>query len=340
MAQFAGIKSNNTENLYQWLRLGYGQEVAFTQVGGHTSKSHRLPILAVNDPKEDVDVTWFGDNFYFHFLGVSLRHTLPAILMYPISSIFGQYPLSGHVNTQIAPPVNFLTAYYRKQRLERFGSDTGDGFSAALVIRYLRALSKLNIPRIMDICFEHTNHGPREEIDGNAIDSNDLLETLGLTINKHPYDPALTGLPTDVFETIVVDLFEKIVHGQSAVRIKLSEETLLPPMPFPYQGICVDLQETILDQFVPETVHERPYQNQYKQFVVSYLPVSLLSSTFEGGERFFEAQQQSATPVSGIYKCLNRLTREFVFSTPNILDAALTAFFLVKAVAPTIQAMR
>lgn len=336
----ARILDASTSRLSQWLRLGYGYGIEFTRPGNHSSKSEQLAILAARNEAEDVEVTWFGDNGSFHFLGLALRRPLPATLMYPISSIFGHYALSGHVNPTVAPPVEFLSAYHRKTQLDRFGTNAGDGFSAALVIRYLRELSKLDTDRIMDICFHHTRYGVRGDVDGNAIDNDALFEALGLAVNSHPYDPALTELPADFFDEIIIDLYERIVQGQSAVRVKLAEGTLLPPMPIPFEGLCVDLQETALQELVPEAMQERPFTNQYGRYVVSYLPVTLLHGDQASAQMRYQAQQQSATPVCSVYYLTRRLTRDFIFSTPNMLDAALTAFFLVKVVAPMMQEMR
>ncbi len=333
------IMDGATSALYQWLRLGFGREVEFNRVSEHTSKSQRLPILASSDPTDNVEVTWFGYNYHSHFLGLTLRRPLPATLMYPISSVFGHYALSGHVNTTVAPPVDFLTAYYGKKELDRFGTDTGDGFSAALVIRYLRELSRLDIDRIMDVCFGNTRYGARDEVDANAIDKKLLFQALGLRVDKTPYQPSVAEIDQDVFDGIMVSLYEGPVNSRSAVRLWLAEGTYLPPMPLPRNTLYVNVDDTLIN--VAGGDDDGPLRSHFGHRGPSLVPVSLLNIVpSELYRQHREELDRSTVPVSDVYHCTSTPTREFVFGVANVLDAALTAFFLTKVVAPAIQEMR
>ncbi len=136
------IESEAFVDLQRWLLLGHEQPARIEKVGSHSSKSRGLPIIASECPS-GVRTTWFGYNYYFYFMGVELTKPIPATLLYPISGMFGSYALSGHVNTEVAPPItNFQKLYHNCTPVQKFGGDCGGyGLQSALVLRYLEAVS-------------------------------------------------------------------------------------------------------------------------------------------------------------------------------------------------------
>lgn len=348
-----GTDDRSFNDLARWLQLGYGFDLKPKLVASHTSKSVELPVAKYSDQMLNVEVTWFANNFYFYFLGIALRRPIPAALMYPISTVFGDYPLSGNTNTKVAPPVDFLSSYYKRADLKRFGTDCGgSGLIAAMVIRYLSELSKLDTGKIMDIAFYKTRYGDKPVPHGNHIETGELLAALGLKVNKDHYNPGITNLPKGILEEVVVDIFERIAQGESATRVKLAERNpmqptrmklaegiFLPPTPVPFGGLCVGLEETALDGLVSDELQERPYKNEYSKHLVSYLPVQLLGSDISQDHQAMVREWSEGCPydLNYAYSKLPKPTREFVFSTPNVLDAALTAFFVVKVMAPIMQ---
>lgn len=268
------------DQLSRWLRLAYGGEVGIIQTAEHIRRWQKLPIMAVFAPNENVLVNWFGEYVFVHILGLQLRQPLPATLMHPIASVFGHFTLTNYIDEVIAPHVDIRNAYSGNEDITRFIATCEDGFAAALVIRYLRELSKLDTKRIADICFLHVASNKRW-IDNDAVDYEVLLEVLGLT---HRYvngslNPTMTGLTMDFLDKVVIELNDPIVHGQCAVQVTLAEGIYRLSMP-------------------------------------------VLHSSF------------------GVNHKVGQLTREFVFRVPTIPDAALTAFFLVKVLAPMMGEMR
>lgn len=333
--------SEARDNLEKWLLLGHGRVASIAEVKSHTSKSQRLPIVG-SASLNNVDVSWFSYNYYFYFLGVKLKQAIPATLLYPISTIFGRYPLSGHVNTEIAPPLtNFEKAYHNCDLLKTFGGDCGgEGLVPALVIRYLEEVSKLDIEKILDVCLRKTRYGAVDYIDGNAIKFEDLAKLLHLQYAKFAYyDFDVQNAPTDIYERVNVDWFDTEMNG-SSVHVTMREGVLLPPLPTSAK-IYVDLRDTALDQYIPPEAQERPVKNRYSEHLLLKVPADMLcyqkDRTYEERQKLHES---SDYPVHGIYDRVHLGTREFTFNVPNALDCAMTAFFFIKVLAPIIIELR
>ncbi|MEK7211537.1 MAG: hypothetical protein AAB731_02805 [Patescibacteria group bacterium] len=334
-----GIESEASADLRRWLLLGHGQPVEIAKVGSHCSKSRTLPILA-SKGLGNAQVTWFGDNFNSYFLGVKLNRPLPAILLYPMSGIFGSYALSGHTNPKVAPPItNFQKAYHNCAPIEVFGGDCGCGLQAALAIRYLEEVSKLDAEAILDICLRKSEYGLVDRIDGNCIEFADLAKLLGLTYEKFAYyDFDATNAPTDTFERVNVDWFDSgLIGGSSSVHVRMKEGVLLPPMPLPAE-IFVDPADTALGRYIPPELQPRTKKKSWDKELISKVPVGLL------GHRDDLTPEELQMVLHGdahiVYSRVNPGTRDFTFHVPNVLDCALTAFFFIKVLAPVMREKR
>jgi ribosomal protein L37AE/L43A len=322
------IESEAFFDLQKWLLLGYGHPVRVTKVGEHSSKSRGLPIVA-SESSDNVAVTWFGNNYHFYFLGVKLKREIPAVFLRPISTMFGDYALSGHVNTKIAPPIkNFEKAYHNLTPLKIFGGDCGNGTMAALTIRYLEEISKLDIDGLLDVCFRKTRYGAVDNIDGEYIEFADLAKLLDLEYDKFAYyDFDVQNAPKDVFDRVNVDWFDSdLGRGKSSVHVTMKEGVFLPALPLPSE-IYVDLKDTPLNQYIPDAAQEQPVKNCYSKHVLYKVPVKLL------GWR----ECPILDPAHWVYGKVNDETREFTFLTDNVLDCALTAFFFTKVLAPVLK---
>lgn len=333
------IKSEAYSDLGKWIELGYGRPVRIMEVGEHTSKSECLPILGT-ESAGGTKVTWAGYNYYFYFLGVELAKAIPATLLYPISGLFGSYPLSGHVNTKVSPPLtNFLKAYHNVTPVKVFGGDCGgDGILMALAIRYLEEVSKLDAKAILDVCLRKTSYGNLDHIDGNAIEFEDLVKLLNLKYEGFAYyDFFVQNKPEAVFKKVNVDWFaSEYGSHSSAVHVVMQDGVYLPPLPLP-APILVDLRDTALTKFVPPELQQRPLTGTTDtDCIVQKIPVDFLNFQKERHPREERALQGRYEP-HGLYHCVNPGTTHFTFQTPNVLDCAMTAFFLVKVLGPIIM---
>jgi len=320
-------------DLQRWLLLGHGKPVRISKVGEHTSKSRDLPIVAT-DGSKNVRVTWFGYNYYSYFLGVELKRLIPATLLYPISSIFGRYALSGHVNTEIAPPItNFQKVYHNCTPIQIFGGECGDGFSSALIIRYLEEVSKLDTKAILDVCLRKTRYGSIDDLDGNGIEFGKLAQILDLLACKEItyFDFDVKNAPVEIFERLNVDWFDSnLVGGKSSVHVTMQKNIFLPPLPLPAE-IFVDLKDTELNCHIPQEGQERPTENRWNNYLIFKIPARLLhyQKNRTSGEPKY--------PIHPVYEKVNIGTRDFTFHVPNVLDCALTAFFFIKVLAPIMK---
>jgi len=329
------ITANEMFDLNWWLALGFGGIFDSRMVSNHTSKSRNLPIMAGKYEGSNVVVSWFAQNYYFYFLGVEFVKPLCATLLHPIRTIFGDYALSGHVNTTLAPQLgNIDKAYHNATMIERFGADCGSGFKAALVIRYLQEVSQLNAEKILDICLRKTDYGSVEAIDGNAIDFDKLVRAIGLkrTGRNAPYDADLRLDPDSIFERIQIDWFDTSLDS-SSVHVRLKEGCFLPQLPL--EDIFVNPRDTALAQHLSEEVQPRKV-GTYDEKLLGMIPVHVLSH-WQRDQETFAGLNACRYPVSGVYHVLDPDTREFTFNVSNVLDAAMTAFFLTHVVDPVIK---
>ena len=316
------IESKAFVDLQHWLLLGHEQPARIEKVGSHSSKSRELPIIA-SECSSNVRTTWFGYNYYFYFMGVELTKPIPATLLYPISGMFGSYALSGHVNTEVAPPItNFQKLYHNCTPVQKFGGDCGGyGLQSALVLRYLEAVSKLDIEGLLNVCLRKSRHGKTDVIDGNGIEFDDLVKLLGIE-GGGLYDKQVTNAPSDFFEKIALDWFGTQSGGKSAVQVTMREGVLLPVLPLPAE-ISLDLKDTVLKYGVtPEQIKR--------------VPIQWLEYTRDQSEERRRFLGTAEYEPHQLYHKANPWTRDFVIHTPNVLDSALTVFFLMNVLAPVL----
>lgn len=329
--------------LTKLIRLGFGDDgAAVERAGGHTSKSCNLPILSGSCGDGNVSVTNLSYNWYFHFLGVQLRKPINALLLYPISSAFGKYALSGHTDSEGAPPIgNFLREYHTAAPLTRWGMDVGTDLNAAMVIRHLHAASMIDAERIMDICLRKTSYGQMDAIDGNAVDFDKLTQALGLRrmgkFDPYGFEVALGS--SRIFKQVEIDWFDGN-YGHDLVHVELADpaRALLPAMPVP-ADLFVDLRDTPLAAFVPESAHVRRAEGKYgRPECMKAVPPTLFPYK-ELKQEEYARFDKHPYPVHGAYYHGASLdTARFTLRTPDPLCAAMTAWFLVNVVEPVLAA--
>lgn len=336
------IKEEELADLKQWLRLGYGKDVVIKEVGSHTSKSRKLPILATavdgGVRSSNVEVNWFGQNYYSYFLGLAFEKSINAMLLHPISSVFGEYPLSGHVNTKIAPPlVNFQLDYLTQKPLSGFGAECPDGFVSAQVIRYLALVSELDVDEIMSVCLGQNRHGG---IDANRIDLMKIVEAVGLSAEEcsSSYDFLAKVNHDGIFREIKIDRFNR-AFGKSAVKVSLKSGRILPQMPSgsgERMIVCVDPVSTAIGMRLVDWVDNKPEK------CLEQVPAHLLEYRSKRPEEIarleecgYPAHNCYATVSAGTAK--HNSTTEFTFHVPNVLDAAMLTLFLTKVLDPIVK---
>ncbi len=341
----ASVNVEEMERLTKVARLGFGNDdVVVRQAGGHTSKSCSLPILAAHHADSNVGVTNLSYNWYFHFLGVDLSRPVNAMLLYPISGAFGRYALSRHTDRKSSPPIgNFLREYHAAAEVQRWGMNVGSALKAAMVIRHLQEASKIDIEQVMDVCLRRTNHGRMDAVDGNAVDFDRLTRALGLgrlgKSNPYGFDVALKS--KRFFKRIDIDWFSADGRGHNLVHVELADSAtaLLPAMTLP-ADVLVDLRDTPLAAFVPESAHARRVDGVYgKPELMIAVPPHLFSFK-ERSQAEHARLNESAYPAHHVYDGASLDTVRFTFKTPDPLCAAMTAWFLNNVVGPVLGAAR
>jgi hypothetical protein len=289
-----------------------------------------------------VDVLNFSYNWYFHFLGVQLGSSLPATLLFPISGVFGDFALSGHVAHGGCKPVtNFDKAYHNGTFLTKFGMDVGSAVNAATVIRYLNLVPNLDQDAILEAAFSGGRYPVRDVVDGNRVDDEKLYAAVGLKESSQ-HRSAYCEFEVDtsgqkVFSRVTVDKFD-LEYGGSGVRLEMADGFYFPTLPVSPRHIQVRTKDTVLGDLVPKEVWERP---SYQQVFQDWVPISFLKSNNS------ESMHRSVHPVkdtiqyslSPAYGRVYPSIRHFYLSCPNVLDAALTARFLIDCVAPVLESL-
>lgn len=338
------VGASEIRRLTQVLKAGFGRDDIEIGTGGrHISKSRQLPILFARAPDKAVTVTNLSYNWYFHFLGVLMKEPINAMLLYPISGAFGTFALSGHTDSDTSPPIgNFERDYHNQKGLLRWGMDCGSAQNAAMVIRYLQEVAKIDAEKIADICLRCTKHGVVEAIDGNTIDFDQLTKTVGLERlgRNDPYGFEVALPDSRMFTRVNIDWFDS-ERGNNLVHVELADpkSRLLPRMPLPAETF-VDVRDTPLTQYVSETVHVRQQKGVYNTpKMMTHIQPGLFSCR-ETSPGHYERLRLHPHSVHPAYSGANPDTVRFTFKTPNALDAALTALFLTKVVEPVIEAMQ
>jgi len=334
----AGIERGELTRLKSALDLGYGVETMPHIEAHHRSKSQELPIVSAQVEGSPVEVTWFAQNYHFYFMGVKLQNEVPATLLSPLAGILESDPaLSGHVNTEVAPPIpNFQKSYHNNEPLTRFGIDCGGrGFLASTAIRYLAEISKVDAGQVLDLCLNKTRYGRMERIDGNAIEFEELLKALQLEYSEASYNANIIGFPEEVFESIAIDRFDT-ERGGSSVRIKLHDGFPLPVLAVPGE-IYVKVEDTGLEPHIPKDSGERGSSQSKSKIITPEIPVSVLRYSDQFSRVAAQVQEGIPYPINAAYQRVWPSAREFTFNTPNVLDAALTAFYFAKVVGPLLR---
>lgn len=323
------------------LSFGYGREVSVSCVSDHWSKSRNLPIIGAKPEGFNTEVAWYGDNFYFNYVAFRFKEAIPATFLYPISKGFGRAALSGHVqDCPISDITNFEKEYWERQAVKGFAAMIG-GFNLGPTLRYLEALSKLNQKSIFNLVMDRTQHGKVDTIDGNSIDHDKLLRAVGLPFIPTTYDPII---PDPYCPEIKVDdnpAIEKLaIHwfnekpGPCAILMTLKPGMLLPAMfPMPCD-VTVDVQDTVLGDYLPIALQPGIDSEKYGERMMREIPLwafEYKSQKSEDCKLFAERPY----PVSIYYAHgLKKEARTFKLHVPNNLDAVLTILYLTRGLIP------
>lgn len=333
------ISSSEIDELTKWMRLAYGENVKIKEVGSHSSKSRHLPIVSAAPKAEsNVKVTWFSQNYYFHFLGVKLQEPVYATFMYPIINMFGGYPLSGHVNTKIAPAItNFMKHYHNQETLQAFGMDCGGGYNAALTVRYLHEVSKLDRETIMDICLRKSSYGKVDNIHGNSIDFDKMMEIIGLKGRKGYCEYNVFPNKEGIFSKIkIYEFCTSLPINGSYLEVTLKEGALLPALTLPSGNIYVKSSDTILGKHI--TGKTKDGEKKLVDSFVPLIPIPFIE--YQEGTKENQAELTKCPyPIESCYSDYDLRPKNFIINVPNPLDAALVALYLTRVVDPIVAAM-
>jgi hypothetical protein len=306
---------------------GYGVTVEPKVVSNHNSKSCDLPIVSAEKEGSNVSVAWFGNNFYSHYLGLKFKEPICASLLYPISGEFDSPPYSSHVNMKVAQPLpDFIKASYTQRMISSLGMTTGK-VATSIMIRFLEEISKLNTKKILKACFNPKDYGKQLAIDGNYVDTESLLKAVDLKVCEEKHD--FFVLPEDsIFSSMELCKFDDD-RGGCSIRVEMKEGNFLPPMPFPASGLFANPLDTKLADYLPDDVQKRECNNPYSSgYIMSYIPVGVMKY-----ERITDPFLVKHEPLF-VYGCLKPGFKELIFGVPNLLDAVMTAVFLIKVIDP------
>lgn len=333
------ISLDEIDHLTKWMRLAYGEEIKIKQVSSHTSKSTYLPIIsAIPKSESNVKVTWFAQNYHFHFLGVKLQNPVYATLMYPIINMFGGYALSGHVNTKIAPAItNFMKHYHNQEPLQNFGMDCSSGYFSALTTRYLHEVSKLDRETIMDLCLRKSNYGNVDNIHGNSVDLEKLIKAIGLEGKQGYCEFDVTPNKEGIFSKIKIHEFCTLLPMDgSYLEVTLKKGALLPALTFPSDNIYVKSSDTILGKHI--TGKAKDGEKKLVDSFVSLIPTSFIEYQ-EGTKENRMELEKCPYPTGRCYSDRTLRPNNFIINVPNPLDAALVALYLTRVIDPIVAAM-
>lgn len=319
------------------IRLAYGKPVKLEILDYHVSQKKLLPITAVTGETDNVQVVWLAQNFYSYFLGMKFETPICATLLYPISDIFNE--LSGSSHTTGAPVCllpDFVRASYTNEMIETLGVECDSRFLVPIVLRYLFEISQLDSQKILNLCFYPKGEKKQKVIDANYIETAGLLKAVGLKYQHGAYEKYLDLPENSIFEKITIDQFDTVLGGASVV-VELKADTFIPRLPFPSRSIFAKAEETLLSQFIKDTKENK--------FPVSLVPVSLLNTRDlkDLGEKIVRLYGEGDRlefcwyELESAHWVLNPDFKTVIFNAPNILDAVMTAFFLIKAVDPISQ---
>jgi hypothetical protein len=324
------IADSQLAKFKKWIDFGYGRPSKVETVSYHTSKSRTLPIVAAKKADSNVKVVWFGNNFYSHFLGMQFHKPICASFLYPISDYFDELACSGHINSGVAAELpHYVRASSNQEMIKTLGVEC-DGISAALIIRYLHEISKLDHEKILRICYEGREGRKKTFIHGNHVNFKNLFAAVDSGLEEESFGAFIKLSEDSIFEKVHIEYFSNISRHGSSVIVTMKAGSLLPSMPFPYDRIFANPSETILGEYLPETVQQRELPGTYDDYVISLVPI----------ESLHYRKELTAEPDYNNYSLhnahclLNKGFKTLIFDTPNLLDAVMTAIFLTKAVDP------
>lgn len=308
------------KDFHQILRAGFGFKPPVLQNKTHRSKSQELPILCAFSEQSSVEVGNISHNYYFYFMGLRLKRPIPATFLYPISNLFHGYPLSGHCDTDYPALTAFPRAYGAVERIDRLGFTFNHPLEGALVIRYLDAISKLPLERILDMVLYQTSYGKIDAIDFNAVGGDgeaELAKILNLFFEKFAYyDFNVTNIPS-MFSKINIDWWNTKGMSRSAVHFSLKDH--LPPLTVPSGDIqyhtTAEQQAVGMGQVVPL--------------------ICLTNRKYDE-----EGRMDLREKAHGLYLGKSPLTaRDWTIGTVNGLDTAMTAYMLTHILQPCITGL-
>jgi hypothetical protein len=310
-------------NYAKLLAWGFKKMNDMEIISYHTSKSVELPIVRTKKTDSNVDIVWFAHNFYNYFLGMRFKKAICTTLLYPISGGLGSVAGSSHENTSEARPItNFEKASSNNKFISNLGLTCSDYFVPS-IIGYLDEVSKLDVEKIIELCYQG---GRYDYIHGNHVDLKKLLSLSGLDFESKHYDATIKLPEESLFANMEIGLFDGELGG-SSVRLTLKEGCFLPPMTFPERNIYANVSNTQLGDYIPAELQPKGFPNSYDKYVLSHAPIHLLKSN--------RTKINIGMPEPHfIHWCLKPGPVDLIFNAPNILDAVMTAVYLVKVVDP------
>jgi hypothetical protein len=284
----------------------------------HSSKSIGLPIVGACQMRnpQNVSVNNLSNNFHFYFLSLKLKQAIPAPFLWPISGLFGDVALSGHV-TDRNFVTNFEKDYHNVKRLDKLSMSFGHPLQGAVVIRYLNEVSKLPVDEILNALLYKGRYGLSNRIGfGNVDDEAALIRLCGIEPGKGYREHDVENLNEDVFEKMNIDIYD-IQNGRSSLHFTTKD--FLPPLTCPTRDLLIKASQELQDAGVGES------DSEYNTKVPS-IPVRVLKSRHAR-----EAQQERYPHRKKLNSAYYRVpldTREFTINAPNAFDVTMTAFML------------
>lgn len=324
---FSDVGDREYGELVDDLRLGFGNEVDVRMVATHSSKSHRLPIVAAEREGWNTSVAWYANNFHNHYTAFRFKRAIAATWLFPICGVFGRKHMSGHeADCPLPDLTNFQKDYWNRRPLEGFACFAG-GWHLATTLRYLEAVSKLNERNLYDLVMDKTNYGPMDTIDGNAFDFVQLCALVGIPA-VGSYDKDVQVPPNKIVKSMRLDWY----GVETDIRPTCVEVEPMPGVLLPAPTGCGDVFVEPLDTHLGERLDDSVQlrwseETKYKDpRMLGFVPTKMFRY-FSRAQEDYRARKAKldATPwrACGAYNATTLDTKLFRFEIPNQLDAAL-----------------
>jgi len=312
------MSASQQDDFRRIIRAGFGFQPTVLDARTHHSKSQELPILCAFGGDSNIELGNISHNYHFYFMGLRLKKPIPAPFLYPISHLFRDYPLSGHCDTAYPALTAFPKAYGNVERIDRLGFTFNYPLEGALAIRYLDAVSKLPLDRILNMVLYETNYGLIDAIDFNAVGADgeaELAKILDLGFEKFAYYDFDVTNAAPMFSKINVDWYHSRGATPSAVHFILKDH--LPPLLVPHSDIYY--------QSTPEMM---------ACGLGAEVPLICLAD-----QKYTEdGRWDLRNKAHPLYLQKSPLTaRSWTIGTNNGLDTAMTAYFLNHILQPCIE---